>query len=262
MSPDDNLIQQSGASHDQWRSQVDTYLDGELPADQMRALDAHLRTCPSCAADALARVQFKRAIKTAGARFVPTAEFRHRIQQKIAAKPRRSWRFSFALAGVCALVLLAGLLTAYQQRQNLFQKQLYGELADLHVSTLASSNPVDVVSSDRHNVKPWFQGKIPFTFNLPDLQNTEYTLVGGRVTYLGQVPGAHLIYQIRKHQISVFIFPEDLVALRGDSKTIKERAFNLQTFKQEGLRYILFSDVAREDIDKLSAMLITANGGS
>jgi anti-sigma factor RsiW len=158
--------------------------------------------------------------------------------------------------------LLAGLLTAYQQRQNLFQKQLYGELADLHVSTLASANPVDVISTDRHTVKPWFQGKIPFTFNLPELQGTDYTLVGGRVTYLGQIPGAHLIYQIRKHQISVFIFPEDLVSLRGGARTAKERSFNLQTFTQEGLRYIVFSDVAREDIDKLSTLLIAANGGS
>jgi len=258
MSPDDSAIQQSGASHDRWRAQLDTYLDGELPADQMRALDAHLRTCPSCAADALARVQFKRAVKTAGARFVPSAEFRGQIQKKIAAKPRRSWKLNFALAGVCALVLIAGLLTAYQQRQNLLQQQFYGEIADLHVSTLASTNPVDVVSTDRHTVKPWFQGKIPFTFNLPDLQGTDFTLIGGRVTYLGQVPGAHLIYQIRKHQISVFIFPEDLVNLQVGSKTAKERSFNLQTFTQEGLRYIVFGDVATGDIKKLSELLQSA----
>jgi anti-sigma factor RsiW len=258
MSPDDSGTQQSGSPHDQWRIQLDTYLDGELPADQMRALDAHLRTCPACAADALARVQFKRAIKTAGVRFTPSVEFRERVQKKIAFKPRRSSRFSFALAGVFALLLIAGLLTAYVQRQNLLQRQFYGEIADLHVSTLASPNPVDVVSTDRHTVKPWFQGKIPFTFNLPELQNTDFTLVGGRVTYLGQVPGAHLIYQIRKHQISVFIFPEDLVSLRVGSSTAKERSFNLQTFTQEGLRYIVFGDVAADDIKKLSEMLQSA----
>jgi len=38
-------------------------------------------------------------------------------------------------------------------------------------------------------VKPWFQGKLPFTFNLPDLQTSQFVLVGGRVTYLGQAPG-------------------------------------------------------------------------
>jgi anti-sigma factor RsiW len=257
MSPDDRATH-SGAPHDQWRAQLDTYLDGELPADQMRALDSHLRTCPGCAADALARVQFKRAIKTAGARFVPNAEFRERIQKKIAAKPRRSWRFSFAMAGVFAALVVAGLLATYQQRQHLREQQFYSEIADLHVSTLASSNPVDVVSTDRHTVKPWFQGKIPFTFNLPELQGTDFTLVGGRVTYLGQVPGAHLIYQIRKHQISVFIFPEDLVSLHVGSETAKERSFNLQTFTQEGLRYIVFGDVAADDIRKLSVLLQSA----
>jgi anti-sigma factor RsiW len=258
MSPDNSASLQSGPNHEEWRAQLDTYLDGELPGDQMRALDAHLRTCPSCAADALARVQLKRAVKNAGARFVPSAEFRALIQKKIAAKPRRSWRFSFALAGVFAALLVAGLLTAYQQRQNLLQQQFYGEIADLHVSTLASANPVDVVSTDRHTVKPWFQGKIPFTFNLPELQGTDFTLVGGRVTYLGQVPGAHLIYQVRKHQISVFIFPEDLLSVRTDSKTAKERSFNLQIFTQEGLRYIVFGDVAADDIRKLSELLQSA----
>ncbi len=51
------------------------------------------------------------------------------------------------------------------------QDQALAELADLHVATMASGTPVDVVSTDRHTVKPWFQGKIPFTFNLPELGN-------------------------------------------------------------------------------------------
>jgi anti-sigma factor RsiW len=76
------------------------------------------------------------------------------------------------------------------------------------VATIASANPVDVVSTDRHTVKPWFAGKIPFTFNLPDLQGSAFTLVGGRVSYLRQSPGAELIFKIRQHQVSVFIFQE------------------------------------------------------
>jgi anti-sigma factor RsiW len=239
---------------DQWRAQLDAYLDGELPAESMRALDAHLRTCAACAADALARVQFKRSIKTAGMRFAPRPEFRDLIQKKIARKPRRTWNVGWALA-TAALAVVVGILGTYLEKQNLRQQQFYSELADLHVSTLASANPVDVVSSDRHTVKPWFQGKIPFTFNLPELQNTDFTLLGGRVTYLGQVPGAHLIYQIRKHQISVFLFPENLVGLRGASNVSKERTFNVDTWTQGGLRYVVFGDVAPEDIRNLSSLL-------
>jgi anti-sigma factor RsiW len=241
---------------DQWRTQLDAYLDGELPSESMRALDTHLRTCPACAADALSRVQLKRAIKTAGMRFTPSPEFRNQIRKKIASKPRRSWNVGWALAtAALAVVVVAGILGTYLGKQNLQQQQFYNELADLHVSTLASANPVDVVSTDRHTVKPWFQGKIPFTFNLPELQNTDFTLLGGRVTYVGQVPGAHLIYQIRKHQISVFLFPEGLVGLRGTSNVSKERTFNVGTWTQDGLRYVVFGDVAPEDIRKLSDLL-------
>ena len=243
-----------------WLSQLDTYLDGELPADQMRALDAHLRTCPSCSADALARVQMKRAIKSAAMRYTPSAELRRRIQKTMrATAPRRGWSLGWQLAtAALAILVLAGLSTVYWGKQTLGQQQMYSELADLHVATLASANPVDVVSTDRHTVKPWFQGKIPFTFNLPDLQNTEFTLVGGRVTYLGQVPGAHLIYQIRKHQISVFIFPEDMVQLNEKGDVTKERTFNVDTWTQGGLRYIVLSDVAAADIRSLSALLKNA----
>ena len=68
---------------DEWQGKLDTYLDGELPADQMRALDAHLRGCAECAAVVLNRVQLKREIQAAGKRYAPTAEFRRKIQKSI-----------------------------------------------------------------------------------------------------------------------------------------------------------------------------------
>lgn len=245
---------------EQWQSQLDGYLDGELAVEPMRTLDAHVRTCPACAADALARVQLKRSIKLAGARFKPSPEFRSKIQKQIASKPRRSWTFGWTLAtAALALLLVAGAITTYIGRENLRQHQIYSELADLHVATLGSANPVDVVSSDRHTVKPWFQGKIPFTFNLPELQNTEFTLLGGRVAYLGQTPGAHLIYQVRKHQISVFIFPEGASTSLGSSSNVqRKQTFSVETWIQDGLRFIVFGDTSPGDIQNLSNLLKSA----
>lgn len=245
---------------EQWQSQLDAYLDGELAAEPMRELDTHLRACPACSADALARVQFKRSVKAAGIRFTPSPGFREQIRKKIASKPRPSWSLGWTLAtAALALLLIAGAATTYIGRQNLRQQQLYSELADLHVATLGSANPVDVVSTDRHTVKPWFQGKIPFTFNLPELQNTEFTLLGGRVTYLGQAAGAHLIYQIRKHQISVFIFPEDSTSSLGARSSVqRKQTFNVDTWTQDGIRYIVFGDASADDIRGLSALLRSA----
>ena len=242
-----------------WQTQLDAYLDAELPDEAMRRLDAHLRTCPACTADVLARVQLKRAIKSVGVRFTPSPQFRSRVYGQIAGKPQHSWGLGWALAtAALAVVVVAGLLTSYFERRTTSRQQFYSELADLHVATLASANPVDVVSSDRHTVKPWFQGRIPFTFNLPDLQNTDFTLLGGRVTYLGQVPGAHLIYQVRKHQISVFIFPADITPAGEGPAESKTRAFNSRMWAQGGLRYVVFGDVAAEDVRKLGDLVKSA----
>jgi anti-sigma factor RsiW len=243
------------------RAQLDTYLDGELSGERMRELDAHVRSCPACAADVLARVQMKRSVKAAGTRYEPSAAFRAKIQKQIAARPKRSWVLGWMVpTAALATVLIAGVATLYVGQRNLRRQQLYSEIADLHVATLGSANPVDVVSTDRHTVKPWFQGKIPFTFNLPELQNTDFTLVGGRVTYLEQTPGAHLIFQIRKHQISVFLFPENVSdRVLGDAGQVKRKqTFNTETWTQGGLRYVVFGDAAAEDIQRLSDILKAA----
>jgi anti-sigma factor RsiW len=119
---------------------------------------------------------------------------------------------------------------------------------------------VDVISTDRHTVKPWFQGKIPFAFNLPELQNSEFTLLGGRMTYLDQAPGAHLIYDARKHHISVFVFQERSLPARLDENSLstKKLSFNMETWTQGGLRYFVIGDASASDIDSLAGLFKAA----
>ena len=246
---------------DAWTSKLDTYLDGELSADEMRSLDTHLRTCPACTTEMLHRVQLKRSLQSAGRRYTAPPDFRQRVRRQIASRPRTSpWNAWSTAAAVLATLLVAGLLLSYYGHLGQERNQTYSELADLHVSTLASANPVDVISSDRHTVKPWFQGRLPFTFTLPELENSDFTLIGGRVTYLGQTPGAHLIYQIRKHRISVFIFEERALdrAMSLPSGGNTAQTFNLETWSDSGLRYFVLGDASSEDIRKLAALLKAA----
>ncbi|MBZ5664547.1 MAG: zf-HC2 domain-containing protein [Acidobacteriia bacterium] len=243
-----------------WKAKLDTYLDGELPEEEMGTFDAHVRNCPSCAADALGRVQMKRAIQVTGKRFTPSDEFRKRIQQSIAPKPRRSFRLGWILAAVAVVVAVGALTSTYVATRSV-RNRVYSEIADLHVATLASSTPVDVISTDRHTVKPWFQGKIPFAFNLPELQNTEFTLLGGRMTYLDQTPGAHLVYDVRKHHISVFVFQERSLPASLDESPLwpKKLMFNMETWSQGGLRYFVIGDASAADIDSLAKLLKAAS---
>jgi anti-sigma factor RsiW len=253
-----------------WEAKLDTYLDGELPEQEMRTFDAHVRNCPSCSADALARVQMKRAIQTSGRRFTPNADFRRRIQQSIAPKPQRSLRLGWILAAAAAVILVIGTVTTTyvgnrSGRDLAYRDHVFSEIADLHVATLASASPVDVVSTDRHTVKPWFQGKIPFAFNLPELQNSGFSLLGGRMTYLDQTPGAHLIYDVRKHHVSVFVFQERSLKLQlpasldENSLSPGNLPFNMETWSQGALRYFVIGDASAADIDSLAKLFKAAS---
>lgn len=240
---------------EQGREKLDLYLDGEMKSEEAQSFGAHVRSCAACAADALQRVQMKRSVALAGKRYEASAQLRSRIAQSVAVKPRQSfgWRWAGAAAMACVVLVAAVAVRSHFDREREAQQRVYSELADLHVATLASATPVDVVSTDRHTVKPWFQGKIPFTFTLPELQGSEFSLVGGRVTYLEQTSGAHLIYQVKKHQISVFIFPERETSI--PSGVVNQLTFNVDSWSKNGLRYFVIGDTNADDIRALSKLL-------
>jgi anti-sigma factor RsiW len=242
-------------SGDRWQEKLDIYLDGEMPEAEARELEAHLQSCNSCSSEALARSELKRSVHLAGKAFLPEPEFRRRIQENLARKPARStWLWAFAAAAITAAVLLivVGPLFLRPEAQR---DRLLSELTDLHVTTLASANRVDVVSSDKHTVKPWFQGKLPFTFNLPELQGSPFTLVGGKLTYIDQDPAAELLYTVRQHVLSVFIVKDSPEMDRAiqDVKLMHKLSFNVESWNAAGLRYFIITDAGAPEVDDLRA---------
>jgi anti-sigma factor RsiW len=241
---------------------LDAYVDGELPADEARAFDDHLRGCSSCAAQVLRRVQLKRAVHAAGQKFTPDPAFRARIQKTIAAPRLTLWSgrwLPIFVTATAAVLLIASAFLLTLQRDRRGDQQLISELVDQHVAVLASANPVDVVSTDRHTVKPWFAGKIPFTFNLPELQGSPFVLVGGRVSYLSQSPGAELIFRVRQHQISVFIFQDrGLKDPHMNEPARTALSFQVRTWRHNGLQYFVIGDASPQDLDNLSALIKAA----
>jgi anti-sigma factor RsiW len=250
---------------DEVRGNLALYVDSELPGGDLAAFESHLRNCAGCAAEALGQLQTKRAIRTAGTRYVPSPEFRLRMQQSIHAKKSNSrltpwFRFPFprlVMTAVAALVLVASVTVwmGYSGRERELT-----EIADMHVTELASANPVDVVSTDRHTVKPWFAGKLPFSFNLPELQNSEFTLTGGRVTYFEHSPGAQLLFNLRKHQLSVFIFKDDAGGLTPQigMSTATRLSLHIESWHEGGLRYFIVGDAPASDVHALGELLRNA----
>jgi len=234
------------------------YVDSELSASELAEFESHLRGCATCAAEALELLQTKRAIRAAATRYVPSPEFRLRMEQSMRSRSKRRWfemRFpGLALAAVAAVLLIAS-VTLLLNRTG--RERELTEIADLHVTALASSNPVDVISTDKHTVKPWFAGKLPFSFNLPELQGSGFTLAGGRVAYFEHSSGAQLIFDLRKHQLSVFIFKEEPRELTFPEGTVTSTrlAFQMETWREGGLRYFIVSDAPASDVHALGELL-------
>jgi anti-sigma factor RsiW len=258
--------------HESWTGKLDAYLDGELDSSEMQELDGHLRECSGCTAEALRRLQWKRAVHSAGQCYTSDPALREQIQKSISPARPAWWHWRPAFAATAAVLLLfaaarivqleivqskARVVQNNQAQNNLDQRSgIVGELADLHVATLASANPVDVVSSDRHNVKPWFAGKIPFNFDLPELRGSQFELIGGRVTYMEQSPGAQLLFRVRKHQISVFIFQTRALPVNfARAGELDARSFHLESWQRGGLQYFVIGDVAPEDLRALGDLL-------
>jgi anti-sigma factor RsiW len=245
--------------NDSYLPKIDQYLDAELPADEMRSMAVHLRDCSACAADALQRVQLRQTTKLAGKRYTPSIAFRRRVEQQIAPPRRRIWMRAWVPASAALLAVVAIALTFLTVGWR--SQPLLTELADLHVANLAASTPVDVVSSNRHTVKPWFQGKLPFSFDLPEVQDSPFTLVGGRITYLNHEPGAHLIYNVSGHHISVFIFRNQPALQRAFSSrptSSSVLSFHVESWTAGELRYFVFGDAGLDSIRQLSELLKTA----
>jgi anti-sigma factor RsiW len=146
--------------------------------------------------------------------------------------------------------------------QRAVRNQTFREVADLHVSDMASANPYDVVSSDRHTVKPWFQGRIPFAFNLPEFAGTEYTLLGGRLVYLHQQPTAQVVIGAGRHKISVLITQENSSLGSGSpfSGGVAVRdSFNVETWEKNGLRFYVIGDADQGAVHRLAQALQGVN---
>ena len=239
-----------------WTAKLDAYLDGELTSAEERQLREHLRHCAVCSADALERLQMKRAVQSAGQRFTPGTALRERIQRGIVANPRpaRFWHWVPAFAILVVAVLGVTLWTMHF-RTHMREQQLVSELIDQHVATLASANPVDVVSTDRHTVKPWFEGKVPFTFDLPELQGTPFTLVGGRTSYVNQASAAELLFRVRQHQLSVFIFPATALKTQCNNAQQTDYAFHVRSWSSDGLCYVAVGDVNADDLNAFARLM-------
>jgi anti-sigma factor RsiW len=244
---------------------LSAFIDGELPDAEQGAIEQHLAGCHSCALRVLSATQLKAATARAGRRFAPSPETLARLTAQLHQQPQVTARIHsmrrLTWVGLAAAILLAVSLVGWQQIHQ--TNSLSAELLDQHLGTLSSGATPQVISTDRHTVKPWFQGRLPFSFNLPDAQALppDTTLKGANLTYLKGQPAALLLFTIHKHQVSVFVTQRsggpNLIALPS-----VRSGFTIHSATTPGLQIVAVSDVNPADLDALVAVLAKAQSAA
>lgn len=244
---------------------LDAYLDGELDCATTAEVAAHLAQCAACVTLRDQRDALRNAVQAHAPYFKAPATLKPAILDALAedhgqtpappqtrATATRSGRSWWHAAAFAALAALAGLGIGYQLGRPQPDHPLRDAAVASHVAALTPARQLTaVVSSDRHTVKPWFQGKIEIAPPVRDLSGEGFVLLGGRLDHVGDRPAAAVVYQIRKHVINLFVWraidttPEAIA-------TVSLRGFSISTWAAGGLRFAAVSDVDGRDLARFA----------
>jgi anti-sigma factor RsiW len=218
--------------------------DNELDAGNVLALEAHVASCPGCSAELEAIREVKAQLKAAPLAYAAPPSLRDRLDAVLAeaeappapARRRRgvgseTWVLSGTGAALAASLALLAFIPAGANLQL--------ALVDAQARSLEASHLVDVETSDRHTVKPWFNGKVDFAPPVVDLAAQGYPLVGGRLDRIDGKRVAALVFHRGAHVINLFIWPGDASA---DPLIRQKDGYNLIRWGQGGLVFWAVSD--------------------
>jgi anti-sigma factor RsiW len=245
---------------------VPGYLDGELDLVRTIEMEAHLKGCPACTQELESLKALRAALQRSLLTFGAPAALKERIQSFLRASSgadvqegKIKWpSLNFwQLAGVFALLALisvSGWQWTARLRAPSSDQRIAAEVFSSHVRSLEGNHLMDVVSTDQHTVKPWFDGKLDFSPPVEDLASDGFPLVGGRLDYVENREVAALIYQRRKHVINVFVWPDPTGS--NSTQAIESRqGYNIMRWSRGGFEFWAVSDVAASDLAEFVRVL-------
>ena len=234
---------------------VQAYFDGEVDALSAADIELHMQHCAGCQALFEDLQRLRGALREQLPAVQTPPGLRAQIMRALPPQRRgQTWRKgqfwigaasglgAAALAATLAFVLLAPLRTA----------PVVDELVVAHVNSLLSTHLVDVVSTDRHTVKPWFAGQTDVSPVVADFEPQGYKLIGGRVDYLEHQRAAVVVYRHGEHVINVFSWA---ATGRSISERVTRNGYHLLFWRAGNLQYCAVADTGWDELASLTQLL-------
>lgn len=247
--------------HEQAFELLPGYIDEELSLSEAREVERHLTDCPQCQAVVEQQRHASTQLRQADLRVEAPPELVKRVRAALPLRPSLWQRlrsggaagrgdaslgwapFGAMAVSFAALAWSAGLYLSTPPRDA----HLTQELVDSHVRSLQFDHLYDVISTDRHTVKPWFDGKLDFAPPVIDLAQQGYPLVGGRLDYLNGRAVAVMVYRYKLHPINLYVWPGNDV---GATPHMEERkGYHLAHWSAAGMNYWAITDAGESELN-------------
>jgi anti-sigma factor RsiW len=238
---------------------VQAYFDGQVDALGAADIERHLEHCAECRAlmQDLEQVRTLLRRDSAYARTPPAlrSEILRALDQESATERSASnWRgrsfWMGALGGAAGAAIAATM--AFLLLVPPLTNPLLDDLVSAHVRSLMPAHLIDVVSTDKHTVKPWFAGHADVSPVVADFEQQGYKLVGGRADYLDHQRSAVVVYQHGAHVINVFSWAGSDHKMPGDAT---RSGYHLAFWKAGDLEYCAVSDTGWDELLGLVRLL-------
>jgi anti-sigma factor RsiW len=247
-------------------------IDGELDAGHTRDIENHVAGCPRCAAALRDYREMSKAMAGPGMRYNAPPALRERIEaalpkpqalpQPLARPNRRAVLRGFAMGSAVSAMAATGLVAIVLRRDDV--ERIQSEMVSAHLRSLQAGHLTDVISTDQHTVKPWFNGRLDVAPPVADLTAQGFTLIGGRLDYVDARAIGALVYKRQQHIINLFV-AQTANTERRAARIDTVRGFNIRHWSDRGLDYWAVSDLAKDELadfgEKFEAMTRTSKEG-
>ncbi|UZE47702.1 anti-sigma factor family protein [Rhodopseudomonas sp. P2A-2r] len=227
---------------------IHALVDGELDAVHASAVETHIAGCPRCQAELRMARDMKNALSSGDLRFTASPRLRQRIEAALPqprVSDRRAVLKGFAMGSAVSALAATGLV-AIVLRDN-GEQRIASDVVSAHLRSLQAGHLTDVLSSDQHTVKPWFNGRLDVAPPVIDLTAQGFTLIGGRLdTIDGRAVGA-IVYRRRTHVINLFVAPAASAEPHA-ARIETVQGFNIRRWSDRGLNYWAVSDLGVEEL--------------
>ncbi|SCB12925.1 anti-sigma factor, TIGR02949 family [Bradyrhizobium shewense] len=234
---------------DEARILLHALLDNELDAGHAREVEAHIAGCPGCAAELAAQREMQRVLADTNLRYTAPASLRARIEASLPEPQRQPSRRSvlrgFAMGSAVSALAATGIVAIVLRQDD--QQRILSEVVSAHLRSLQAGHLTDVISTDQHTVKPWFNGKLDVAPPVIDLTAQGFTLVGGRLDYIDARAIGAVVYKRRQHVINLFVSQTSSTEHRPP-KTQTMQGFNCRRWGERGLNFWAVSDIGADEL--------------